>query len=183
LLAKYSNIKGKFSDLISFDVDSFVSLIPSQLGYPELPSKNIAEGIVLKLLKNKYVKSGRVIVKHKSESFKEVTGVYNTKPRQPSPIILPQFPEELENFWNNLTRYVTENRLRNVLSKVGAVQSKDMSKIVGLLAKDALEDFSSDFPKWKELKKEEQKKVTSKLSPLVVNLVYSHWKEIVKGNF
>lgn len=182
--------RGKFAELIAFNVNSFVSTLPSQLGYPELPQSNIAEGVVLKLVHNKYVKSGRVMVKIKSEAFKEVTGVYNTKKNSEPKLKLKSeskvsLPKNLQDLYDNLLRYVTENRLRNVLSKIGPVTTgnKEFSKVVGSLAKDTLEDFSNDFPSWKELVKEDQKKCTAKLSTIVTNLVTKHWPSIISGEF
>jgi len=179
--------RGKFSDLVKFNVDTFVSTIPKELGYPELPTPNIAEGIIIKLVQNKYTfKGSRVMVKYKSETFKEVTGLLKVKnPSMPKEFVerAVDVPAEFIQFFQDMKRYATENRLRNVLSKIGPVAKKDMSKVVGLLAKDLLEDFGNDFPKWKELKKEDQKQVTSKISSLLLNLVAFNWKKIVSGEF
>jgi len=181
--------RGKYADLIKFDVDTFVSTIPKQLGLPEMPKPNISEGIVIKLVHNRYTTKGtRVLVKHKSESFKEVTGVYNTKDpadKKAKVYSEPPLPPEIAEFRENMKRYVNENRLRNVLSKLGPVENKESakSKLVGLMAKDVLEEFGADFPKWKQLKKEEQKRVTSSLGNLVLTLVARNWTAIVKGEF
>jgi hypothetical protein len=45
------------------------------------------------------------------------------------------------------------------------VVDKDKTKIVGLLAKDTLQDFAADNPKWLELKKEEQKPLVNNEEP------------------
>ena len=78
---------------------------------------------------------------------------------------------------------MTENRLRNVISKFGPVKRKDLSKLIGLLAQDSMKDFNDDFPAFKSLEKDKQKKVTARLSPAAKNLVESHSEAIVKGEF
>jgi len=83
----------------------------------------------------------------------------------------------------DLTRYVTENRLRNLISKIGDISSSDKSKLIGLLAKDALKDFEADFEEFKSLPKPEQKKVTAKLSDKVFNLIDQNFEDILKNNF
>lgn len=77
--------------------------------------------------------------------------------------------------------YVTENRLRSVVSKFGHVNRKDLPKLIGLLAQDALKDFTDDFPSFKELEKEKQRKITQKLSPAARSLVESKSDDLVNG--
>jgi len=179
---------GKFRDLIKFDINTFVTTIPKQLNLPPLTHiPNISEGIVLKPVINRYTfKGSRVIVKYKSENFKEVTGL--TKQKNPKPkkdILIQEKPmdDHLKEECNNLMRYVTENRLKNVISKIGQIGRNDKSKLIGLLAKDALKDYESDHPSFKELPKKDQKRLTGKFSEKVQNIVNKNFERILENDF
>eukprot|EP01124_Arcella_intermedia_P028349 TRINITY_DN5741_c0_g1_i1.p1 TRINITY_DN5741_c0_g1~~TRINITY_DN5741_c0_g1_i1.p1 ORF type:complete len:398 (-),score=89.71 TRINITY_DN5741_c0_g1_i1:121-1293(-) len=176
---------GRFKELIEFDIENFTTTLPQQFGLPPL-AKNIAEGIILKPIKNQYLAKGtRAIVKFKSMNFKEVSGVLKSKqPRQkPQVPEKPGLPPHMVEYEENLKRYVTANRLRNVLSKFGDVSKNDKSQILSLLTKDVLKDFYADFPEFQTHKKDDQKKVTSKLGHMVIKLLNSNWEDIISKVF
>lgn len=60
---------------------------------------------------------------------------------------------------------------------------KDKGKLIGLLAKDALKDYSDDTPAWAILIKEDQKAVTQRLNNYATRLVSEHLTEIATGRF
>jgi hypothetical protein len=64
---------GTFNEVIKFDVENFVTTLPAIFGLPPIEN-NIAEGLVLKLAgANAFTgKGSRVIIKLKSDRFKEV---------------------------------------------------------------------------------------------------------------
>jgi hypothetical protein len=60
---------------------------------------------------------------------------------------------------------ITENRLRNVLSKIGPIGQKEFGKLIQLFSKDILNDFFKDYlDDYNGLAKKEQKQLTRKLS-------------------
>jgi len=179
--------RGCFDDLLKlFDIQTFKSTLPAQFGLPELEN-NVAEGVVLKPIKNTWMpKGGRVIIKFKSERFKEVSGVIKVPgPKKASKV--HEIPEctdqEATLHLDNLKLYINENRLRAVRSKIANVKLGDRGKLTGLLAQDALKDYGQDVPGWLALDKEVQKLVTKRFQVLASNFVNQHIQAIADGSF
>lgn len=109
---------------------------------PEFTSKlceDNAEGIVIKpLVDNVLLGNGsRPIIKNKSEAFSEKKQKPAKKPQK--------MPEEVVDIFNDFCQYLNQNRLNNVLSKIGGdISQKDFGKIAGLLAQDAKAEFERD---------------------------------------
>lgn len=78
---------GKYDDLIKFDYQTFVTRLPGLFGLPPLiDDPNIAEGVVLKPVNTCYLKKGgRVIIKLKSDKFKEVNPPHSLDVNLPRP--------------------------------------------------------------------------------------------------
>ena len=70
-----------------------------------------------------------------------------------------------------ISQYINENRVNNVISHVGEVTEKDIGKIIGLTSKDVLEDYNKDYNTLKEMEKEYQKMVTKYLQTEVAKAV------------
>lgn len=72
-----------------------------------------------------------------------------------------------------ITLYVTENRLTNVVSHIGEMQlPKDFGKMMGMLSKDALDDFlKKHIEAYTDLEKTEQKLLNKELNRLCTELV------------
>jgi len=177
-------LRGTFTELMEFPVDTHITTLPTKFGLPPLDN-NIAEGIVIKPVTGGWTAKGsRVILKIKSENFKEVCGMNNAgkktfhEPKEATPL-----PENLSNHCEQLKCYVTENRLRNVLSKIGEVKSSDRGKLVGLLAKDSLKEYQEDTPSFGELIREEQKVITGRLNNYATQVVYEHFPDILRNEF
>ena len=47
--------------------------------------------------------------------------------------------------WNELSRYITTNRLDNVLSKIGNLSKSNMFRVMKEFSNDALEEFKLDL--------------------------------------
>eukprot|EP01130_Rhizamoeba_saxonica_P001426 TRINITY_DN11287_c0_g1_i1.p1 TRINITY_DN11287_c0_g1~~TRINITY_DN11287_c0_g1_i1.p1 ORF type:complete len:356 (+),score=69.45 TRINITY_DN11287_c0_g1_i1:13-1080(+) len=180
-------MRGTFEQCMSFDVDTFKTTIPEKLGLPPLEDfENISEGIVVKPVDEVfYWAKGRISLKVKSEMFKEVTG--QNKNRTKDKKKKSQFPQdpELTEAWQDLSRYITENRLRNVLSKLGPITEQNQKgQVTKLLANDALEEWNEDNGvELAGLKEDSAKKLTSKLGQECFGLVRSSWASIMKGEF
>lgn len=149
----------------------FNSLIPKWLGLPELEN-NICEGTVIRPVKPHFLVNGsRVILKNKNEKWSENKRFYKSfKEKEPLPEKIVKLQEAAET-------YVTENRLNNVLSKLGEVTQKDFGKILGLFNKDILQDFAKDYGKiLKELDKKEQKLINKSASTNAAKLIREYFK-------
>jgi len=78
--------------------------------------------------------------------------------------------------------YISENRLRNVLSKIGQVTQKDFGKILGALAVDVIEDYKKDFNA-PELEGKEEKLVNKLLNGEAATLIRKNFVNIIDGEF
>lgn len=99
---------------------------------------NFAEGVVIAPTKPLWFRNGkRVCLKNKTVKFSEKK---NTKHKS-KPTTLCGHDKRL---LDDVLVYCTENRVNNVLSKIGEVTNKDFGKIMGLTVQDAIEDWESD---------------------------------------
>ncbi|WP_185288938.1 RNA ligase, Rnl2 family [Chryseobacterium lactis] len=147
----------------------FNSKIPGWFGLPEL--NNMCEGTIIKTLKTRYFGNGaRVILKNKNEKWIEKSKMVKKQEKTIQKQI--HFSETAQNTWEEIQKYATVNRLNNVLSKIGEFEPKMVGKVIGLFAKDILEDFEKDFPAaFTVVEKEEHKRINKKLNSLVIDIV------------
>jgi len=111
---------GKMQAALNYDI-TFNSTIPKQLNLPEL-ADNLVEGVVVKPMQNIEVvtKKGsiRPILKIKNERFSEEKKFHQAQKWS----FLPKNrskSEDLSFLLPDLRRYLTKNRLNNVISKIG----------------------------------------------------------------
>lgn len=161
--------QGSLEEALTFP-NVFDSKIPGWLGLPEIEN-NTCEGTIVKTLKTKYFGNGaRVILKNKNEKWIEkskMVGKEHKHVQKPA-----DFSENAQHIWEEIQKYVTVNRLHNVVSKVGEFEPKMMGKIIGLFAQDILEDFGKDFPEtFSTVEKDEQKRINKKLNTLGVDFI------------
>jgi hypothetical protein len=64
---------------------------------------------------------------------------------------------------NELLTYNTEQRVSNVISKIGQVTNKDFGKILGLTVQDILEDFTKETEREPKKEAEDNWKQFNKL--------------------
>lgn len=152
--------------------DDFPSKVSQWLGLPPIED-NIAEGIVIKPVEPRFVKTGdRVILKSKNEKFKERKA---KKKRPPKPQDAP-LSENAVQLQQELESLVTENRLQNVLSKQGEIPyplPKDyFGRIMKNFSADIWEEFNKDFEdNFDQLDKKEQKRVSKAVNQVAAKLV------------
>jgi Rnl2 family RNA ligase len=150
--------------------NAFRSHIPEWLGLPPLDD-NICEGIVIRPAEPVYLETGaRLLLKSKNSRFAEKKSV---KKREPTLFVEPTYSEPLAELLPVAEAYVTENRLNNVVSKIGHVSiPKDMGKLIGLLSKDALDDFLKEHSgRYALLEKREQKILNTYVNKHVISLL------------
>ncbi|WP_294302921.1 RNA ligase family protein [uncultured Chryseobacterium sp.] len=161
--------QGTLEEVLAFP-NIFNSKIPGWLGLPELED-NRCEGTIIKTLETRYFGNGaRIILKNKNEKWIEKSKVVRKQEKKVQKQI--RFGEDAQRIWEELEQYATVNRLNNVISKIGEFESTMAGKVIGLFAKDILEDFGKDFPEaFDSIEKEEQKRINKKLNTVVIDTV------------
>ena len=161
--------RGTLSECMKFPNDS-PSLISQWLNLPPIED-NVCEGIVIRPVVATYLKSGsRLLLKNKNARFEEKTTI---KKREPKPFVEPTYSDELNSLMPIVEQYVTENRLNNVVSKIGSISvPKDTGKLTGLLSKDILDDFLKEHSvAYNALEKSEQKVLNRHANSLATDLI------------
>ena len=83
-----------------------------------------------------------------------------------------ELTDDVKQLQEAIQDYVTENRLSNVISKIGEITIKEMGKVLGLFAADIIEDFMKDHGRaMDKLETKEQKLVTKSITKKSVELV------------
>ena len=160
--------QGTLEECLKYPSD-FQSLIAQWLGLPVIED-NICEGIVIKPEKPVYLHNGsRLLLKSKNSKFAEKKSV---KKRQPN-MEVPRYSKELTDLLPVTEEYVTENRLNNVLSKIGELSlPADLGKLIGLFSKDIQEDFLKEHSsKYVILEKNEQKILNKHINKQASDLI------------
>lgn len=144
--------RGKFDDLIKLpnDLDTVVNAYNHATEFDLEDSNNcvfeavvigdnIAEGYVLKPCYPKFFNNGaRVAIKCKNSKFSE-------KSKSDKLIKAKvELTEADQACLSAFSEYVTINRVNNVISKIGAVTTKDFGRVLGLTMKDILEEAARE---------------------------------------
>jgi Rnl2 family RNA ligase len=162
-------LQGNIDECLQYP-NAFQSRIAEWFGLPPIDD-NICEGVVIRPVEPTYFRNGsRLLLKSKNSRFAENKSV---KKREPTLFVEPSYSEPLKELLPVAEEYVTENRLNNVVSKIGHVSvPKDMGKLIGLLSKDALEDFLKEHSgPYASLEKNEQKIVNTHVNKSVTSLL------------
>lgn len=156
-----------------------ITFIENENGYcAELSYEgdNIAEGFVAKMICPEYTRFGRAIFKSKNSKFTE-----KGKSDKPVKVKEPLGESDLVMVYE-IAEYINENRLKNVLSKIGIPTPKEFGRVAGLLSKDAIDDFTKDNEK--SLRDAERPSDVGKaVNNLAGELVRENWMNILDGNF
>lgn len=169
--------RGSLEDCMAYP-NKFQSYVPGWLGLPPI-EENTCEGTVIRPVEPKFLAGGsRVILKNKNERFSEKQKESSRAPKAMDPMDGPT----LECF-NKVSLFITENRLRNVLSHMGPVTKKDFGKIAAAFNKDIIEDFSKEYSDFGLLEKKEVKRINKEMGRLSTKLIREHFLNIIDGNF
>jgi len=125
---------GTFEEALKFN-QIFITPIPQELGLQPIED-NFAEGVVIRpdrpiILNN----GGRFILKKKNPTFSE---------RKPNIIHSESNNYDIE-LLSKLDQFVTMSRLHNVISKIGEVGMKDISKIITSFNADVIKDYEKEY--------------------------------------
>lgn len=100
----------------------------------------ICEGNVIKPIEPAYFWSGsRVILKNKNEKFSEISKSKSNKVKKEKQEV--KLSDEANKLFEIANTYITENRLRNVLSKMEKITDRHFGVVVGNFIKDTMTDF------------------------------------------
>lgn len=146
--------------------NAFDSNIPEWLKLPEI-ADNVCEGVVIKPVEPHFLPNGnRVIIKNKNAKWSEKSKA-NSKSK-----IEVKLSNEAHTLLSELERFINPNRLANVMSKESNLDSTQIGKLIGLLSKDAFEDFlKAHQTTFEALEKSEQKRLTKQLNQFAAKLV------------
>lgn len=139
--------------------DSFEELLQLDNMFDSNYGSFTAEGFVMKPVRSAWLSNGsRMAIKSKNSKFSEKS----KSDKKPKP---PRQESENEKFYvEGVSNYVNENRLNNVLSKIGEVDKSQTFRVMGELVQDAIEDFDKDYnTRFKDLDKPERKYITKQL--------------------
>lgn len=179
--------RGKFEDLIKipneFQIlthryNSMYAVDPKQANTHEweleLPSDNVCEGYVLKPNYPMFMNNGaRVAIKCKNSKFSEKAK--SDKPIKPKVELTEIDTDVLQKF----SEYVTENRVNNVISKIGTVTHKDFGKVMGWTIQDIFVEAAREGL---ELIHAENPDIVKKeLTRLVQDMLRPAWVGLVNG--
>lgn len=158
--------------------NTFQTTLPGIYGLPEI-TDNICEGVVIKPNEPLHFNNGdRVIVKNKNIKWSEK--LQKTK----TPKVEVKLSDEALELYKELTAFITENRLKNVISKFGPVNNKQFGALLGNFNRDVLEDFEKEFNvPFYALESMEQKTLRKMLGTDSSELIRSHFVEIIYGEF
>ena len=169
-------LKGTLEEALAYP-NLFPTTIPTRFGLPAIED-NICEGVVIKPVEVKYMGDTRVVLKNKNAKFSEK----EDKVREPRPEFV--FSEEGQVSMDGLSDLVTENRLRNVLSKIGEITEKDFGKVMGEMSKDVMKDFLKDNEvAYEEVDKEERKRIQRVVQKDIADMIRKNFLNIVDGVF
>jgi len=128
-------MKGTLDEALQFD-PVFNSHVPNLVG-ASYPDDNPAEGVVIKPTASFYLDNGkRAIIKNKNPKFGERA--------KKTPVVKKELTPEENALINSMREFVTENRLKNVLSKFGEVKQNQFGELLKEFNLDVINDWAKD---------------------------------------
>lgn len=166
------NIRNDFDSIVEKWNNNFDSLVWNNMEHLQYTGENTAEGFVMRPIDVEFFGDSRVAIKHKNEKFSE------KKNKVKNFVAPPDLTEKDNEVYAELQTYITENRVRNVLSKIGTPNTKQFGMVMGLTVKDLLEESenildTSDNPSI----------IKKRIVAEVGNLIRPHWVNICNGDF
>jgi len=164
---------GTFEDCINESCE-FKSRVSDLFNMPECEGENICEGIVVKPIEPKYFDNGeRIIIKKKNKKFSE-------RANKTIKVIEELTDEESSNL-SIIFSLITENRLRNVISKIGQITQKDFGILMQNMFIDVKEELEKDNKNLVPMLGD--KKFKKRINQTLSNLVRSNFTNIIDGEF
>lgn len=145
---------------------------------PELEN-NTCEGVVIKSVSPLYDPRGnRAILKNKNAKWSEKSKKVKTN-------TIKEIDPKIREIAETAISYVTENRLRNVISKVGPITEVKTAfgKLMKPMNLDVIEEFTKENPEFETIEKADQKLLTKIINEQIGTLIRNNLFNIVDGNF
>lgn len=138
--------RGALDELLAINVEEFETTLPALLGHPRLDRFRIAEGIIIRPVKEVRFGTHRAILKKKSQAFWEATN----QPGQASKVAAQSQAKGAfagcDELLDAVRCLANVNRLRAVISKDPTLlQHGQEHKLAGLFGKDILEDLQKQY--------------------------------------
>jgi len=165
---------GSFEEALKYP-NEFDSTIPELYGYPKLEN-NVCEGVVIKPVEPKFYGPSRIILKNKNAKFSEKHG-------EKKEVVVKDVTPEQKELLENYLAYNTENRLKNVISKIGTITNKDFGMLLGHTTQDILIEAGKDGIVQGEMSNENYKRVKKLLSSEIALLIRNNFLNILDNNF
>ncbi len=168
--------KGSLTDCLAFS-NEFKTTIPSEYGLPALEG-NICEGIVIRPLQPVYLRTGsRVLIKSKNQTWAENNNYIDKEILRKLFHDGEELSVEAIFLCEEIYQLITQNRLTNVISKIGDIDPNyPLGKVLGLFNKDVLNDFMKTYrEKYAALEKHESKAVNKFLNKHAGKLIQDYF--------
>lgn len=167
---------GKLEDALNYS-NSFESTIHEYHGLPAIED-NVCEGIVIKPNVPKHFGNGeRVIIKNKNDKWSEKKSLPKT-PKVPDVL-----SDDMIKHIHGLKELVTENRLKNLLSKFGPVTQKEFGKLMSGMMSDIMSEYLKDAEGYNELGKADQKRISKQVTMEIAQLIRPNFVNIIDGTY
>jgi Rnl2 family RNA ligase len=167
--------QGTLQECLNFN-NAYQTTIPDKFWLPKIED-NICEGNVIKPVTPLFFPNGeRVILKNKNQRFSEISHKKDKTNEK------KELSERANKLLAELLTYVTENRLNNVISKIGEVTIKDFSEVIKQFSADILNEFmNNNDEEMKYLENEEQKILRKTMNSKASTLIRSNlWENMQK---
>ncbi len=171
--------QGSYRECMEYP-NEFLDPIYKLFGLPAIDD-NTCEGVIVEPETPKFFGNGdRVILKNLGPRFKEKSRQRKvTKVKEPH-----EWSEEGLREIEVIVMYITDNRLRNILSHFGRVKDNDFGKILGMFSKDTLEDYMKDQEEsFESLSTKEQKLLKKHSQMQCSQLLKSNIVDIIDNEF
>lgn len=168
--------EGAFHDCLNYP-NKFQTTIPGMFGLPEIEN-NISEGVVIKPENYKVFNNGdRVVLKNKNDKFSENKV---QKVREP----LPDLSEGAILVQEHINEFITENRLRNVISHIGTITKNDFGLLMKEMSVDVMKDYNKEYEgEMDSLENNETKRIGKWFNKEISQIIRDNFLNIIDGTF
>ncbi|ADM79877.1 RnlB-B RNA ligase 2 [Aeromonas phage phiAS5] len=174
---------GTFAEIMKIPVDLQSVVMDVNAGKPvviRVGDTNIAEGYVAKpAIAARFRNGNRVAIKCKNEKWSE------TGKGRAVQVEVKELSEKDKALVLDISRYITDNRLKNVLSKMGTPKTNEFGKVLGLMSKDVQKDYERDELDGVSVKEsaDEAGRVMRLINTEIGNMIRPNWVSICDGDW
>jgi Rnl2 family RNA ligase len=163
---------GNYDDAIKYN-ERFQTTIPELFNLPYIKD-NFAEGVVIKPIEQRYIllkkhaTPSRIILKKKRKEFLETNPTFTQEKKDKS-----------KKHEIIITKYINENRLTNVMSKMEKITREKYGHLIGMMTNDVMKDLIKlDVEYYDKLDKDDKYLLRKEIGQLCCDFIYENLKEI-----